>query len=270
MSKSGMIRAADAFLIHHLLNDCRDLGDDPFAWRRRLLDGLLPMVDAEYGWTGEMAGCRSLRLNDLGVVMGHQAGFSMRPIPEELLPWLIDPGNWPSQTEYHRRALEEPGICLARTDFIDHRSWRSLPDYRLVREIGDVDHRMWCFREIPRADDESLGLLAFRVIDRRDFAPRDRAVVRLIMQMLAPLADGPLARFAEPSPADLTPQVRRVLRCLLEGEGDKQIALRLGLSRHTINFHTKAIYRHFRVRGRHELMARWIRRGWSSVGPDEE
>jgi hypothetical protein len=30
---------------------------------------------------------------------------------------------------------------------------------------------------------------------------------------------------------------------------------------HTVNEHTKAIYRHFRARSRAELLARWIRRG---------
>ena len=81
--------------------------------------------------------------------------------------------------------------------------------------------------------------------------------------VLAPLIGGPLARFAEPSPAELPPRSRQVLWCLLEGDSDKQVATRLGISRLTVNAHTKAIYRHFGVRGRAELLARWIRRGWS-------
>jgi DNA-binding CsgD family transcriptional regulator len=52
---------------------------------------------------------------------------------------------------------------------------------------------------------------------------------------IALLVGGPLARANDPSPADLAPRVRQVLRHLLEGDGDKQIAARLGLTRHTVN-----------------------------------
>ena len=55
---------------------------------------------------------------------------------------------------------------------------------------------------------------------------------------------------------------REVLRCLLEGDSDKQVAARLKMSKHTANGHTKAIFAHFGVSGRAELLARWLRRGW--------
>jgi DNA-binding CsgD family transcriptional regulator len=56
--------------------------------------------------------------------------------------------------------------------------------------------------------------------------------------------------------------VRQVLRCLLEGDGDKQIAARLGLSPHTVNQYAKAVFQHFGVRSRAELLARWVRRSF--------
>ena len=82
------------------------------------------------------------------------------------------------------------------------------------------------------------------------------------MASLAPLVGGPLARFTEPRPSALPPRARAVLRCLLEGDADKQIAARLGISRLTVNVHTKVIYKHFGVSSRAELLARWVRRGW--------
>jgi DNA-binding CsgD family transcriptional regulator len=45
------------------------------------------------------------------------------------------------------------------------------------------------------------------------------------------------------------------------GDGDKQAAVRLKLSRYTVNEYTKQIYRHFGVQGRAELLARWVKRG---------
>jgi DNA-binding CsgD family transcriptional regulator len=58
-----------------------------------------------------------------------------------------------------------------------------------------------------------------------------------------------------------------VLRCLLEGDGDKQIAARLGLTRHTMNQYVKTIFRHFGVQSRAELLARWVRRCYETQFP---
>jgi DNA-binding NarL/FixJ family response regulator len=66
----------------------------------------------------------------------------------------------------------------------------------------------------------------------------------------------------EPAPTQLPHRLRQVLRCLLEGDSDKQIAARLTISPYTVNQYTKIIYRHFGVSARSELLARWVRRGW--------
>ena len=65
----------------------------------------------------------------------------------------------------------------------------------------------------------------------------------------------------------MTPRVRQVLQCLLEGDSDKQIACRLSISRFTVNQYTKIIYGHFGVQSRTELLARWVRRGWGGRFP---
>jgi DNA-binding NarL/FixJ family response regulator len=94
-----------------------------------------------------------------------------------------------------------------------------------------------------------------------------RQLIRLVREAhaaLVPLVGGALARFTDPSPGDLSARTGQVLACLLEGDSDKQIAKRLGLSRYTVNGHTKVIYRHFGVQSRMELLARWVRRGYGN------
>jgi DNA-binding NarL/FixJ family response regulator len=66
---------------------------------------------------------------------------------------------------------------------------------------------------------------------------------------------------SDPSPADLPLRPRQVLRCLLEGDSNKQVARRLGLSRYTVSEYVGRIFRHFGVQSRQELLARWIQRG---------
>ena len=64
------------------------------------------------------------------------------------------------------------------------------------------------------------------------------------------------------TPADdpeLSPRLRQTLLRLLDGDSEKQIAGRLGISRHTVHIYVKALYKHFRVSSRGELMARCLK-----------
>ena len=63
-------------------------------------------------------------------------------------------------------------------------------------------------------------------------------------------------RIAEES---LSPRLRQTLGCLLEGHSEKEIADRLGLSATTIHQYVTALYRHFGVQSRAQLMAQTLR-----------
>jgi DNA-binding CsgD family transcriptional regulator len=54
----------------------------------------------------------------------------------------------------------------------------------------------------------------------------------------------------------LSPRQRQALELVLGGLCDKEIAERLGISRYTVNQYTKAIYRHYAVTSRAQLLAR--------------
>jgi DNA-binding CsgD family transcriptional regulator len=65
-----------------------------------------------------------------------------------------------------------------------------------------------------------------------------------------------LADMFGPTVTDLAPRLRQVLTFLLEGDGEKQVAARLGISRHTVHEHVKRLHRHFGVASRSELLSR--------------
>jgi DNA-binding CsgD family transcriptional regulator len=56
----------------------------------------------------------------------------------------------------------------------------------------------------------------------------------------------------------LPPRLRPVLRRLLAGDAEKQAAMKLGLSPHTVHQYTKTLYRAFGVNSRGELLARFV------------
>src|SRR5215510_238145 len=56
----------------------------------------------------------------------------------------------------------------------------------------------------------------------------------------------------------LSPRQRQTLGLVLRGLSDKEIADGLGISRYTVNQYTKAIYRHYSVSSRSQLLARLL------------
>lgn len=82
-------------------------------------------------------------------------------------------------------------------------------------------------------------------------APMSRAVARKVLQHFKPT---PSMR------SDLlTGRERDVLQGIVDGLGDKQVAVRLGVSFETVRTHAKSIYRKLHVVGRGELMSRATR-----------
>jgi DNA-binding NarL/FixJ family response regulator len=76
--------------------------------------------------------------------------------------------------------------------------------------------------------------------------------------------------FSAPPPdptAGLPPRHVQTLQRLLEGDSEKQIARHLGVSPHTVHVYVKALYRHFDVSSRGELLARFIRSPIKRVVP---
>ena len=55
--------------------------------------------------------------------------------------------------------------------------------------------------------------------------------------------------------ATLAPRLSQTLEALLDGDSEKQVALRLGISKHTVHVYVKLLYRRFGVCSRGELMA---------------
>lgn len=264
MPKSAALRATDVRAVCNLVGECRERGDDPVQWRTHFAAGVGRLAGVGFVITAEMGGC-SGRRQDLGTaVWGWENGYDLGAWLRMLSIFRKNPLYNPLINAYLARRAHAAGECLSRTDLLSDAEWHRQEDYLALHRSVGVDETLVCFSPVPGAGDEVSEVFLCRDLGGRDFSARDRAIVREAMAAVAPLVGGPLARFGEPSPADLAPAARRVLRCLLEGDADKQVAARLGLTRHTVNGYAKDIYRHFGVTSRPELLARWLRRGWGS------
>ena len=114
------------------------------------------------------------------------------------------------------------------------------------------------------------GVIALhRARGERDFSPREHRLLGFFHEELGRLIGRSLVSALEPSPDKLSPRLRQTLACLLDGDSEKQLAARLELSHATIHQYVTALYRHFGVRSRAQLLALVIRRigrhGWRQL-----
>ncbi|MFO0960127.1 MAG: helix-turn-helix transcriptional regulator [Isosphaeraceae bacterium] len=273
MSKSAVLRAGDARAIVQLVNDCRDRGDDWGAWQSHALEGLIRLTDSELGIGGEVVGARAPKYDHLSPPLFRSLdGFrvDMAELARVTSDHDLIRDASPLVSHYMGRWREQDGVALTNRDFFTEREWANSYDQRTMGAVSGTDAVLICCREVrvgSLAGGEVQDLTVLRERRRRGYSARDRTIAREFVAALVPMMGGPLARFREPSASGLPPRARDVLACFLEGDSDKQAAKRLGIGVHTVNQHAKRIFRHFGVASRAELLARWIRRGWSSRPP---
>ena len=265
MPKSDRLRTADLRAMYQLVSVCRDCGDDPKAWRNQLAEGLCELVDAEFAAVGSGDGLSKGKVEIRGLCdTGLDNGLDRAGWEQSIAVVERDPYDEPVHREYFLRVAKNDGVCLSRTDLTGDRHWyRSWGYERIARAMG-TDHCLACYGTLPALPGRHSMMAMARAHGRKDFTAREKAIVQETHALVRPLIGKALARFDEPSPADLPPRVRQVLRCALEGDGDKQIATRLGISPHTVNQYVKTIFNHFGVQSRTELLARWVRQNRSN------
>jgi DNA-binding CsgD family transcriptional regulator len=265
MPKNQRIKAAEVRALFLLLGECRELGDDPIVWRQHFYGQLAKMLGADAIAGAEMHNCLTGRMHSPGAVLvGFEQGISVEGLK---ITWewnAIDP-NLSTLWREFRPALEASpeGLTAARGQLLSDDAWYRCNDYQMAGRLSGTDAVMHSFLSIDGRDFYD-GIAFMRGEGEQQFGEHEVALASLVHQETTRLTGGPLAQFEEPRPTQLTPRVRQVLACLLEGDTDKQVAARLDLSPHTVNQYTKQIFRHFGVTSRTELLARWIRRGWSS------
>jgi DNA-binding CsgD family transcriptional regulator len=160
------------------------------------------------------------------------------------------------------------GLC-SRDQAVDDRTWFDSPFYNESLRLWEFDEMLASVCDLPGGRRQN-AVIAFRQLGGGIFRRRERRLVRLLHRELGRHFGMALATLDDPSPSDLTPRLRDTLRCLLEGDGEKQVAARLGVSTLTVHCYVKALYRHFGVASRPELLAYFLRRsGLRLPEPDD-
>jgi DNA-binding CsgD family transcriptional regulator len=276
MSDSMTVSEISALL--RLSAEVAELPADPIARRRHALEGLRRILGAAAGVCFERPrhNPRAWAIPDSIIhVGGTREGDAActRALLNGDAPLPVDPSALrPSPMPY----------SALRSQLIDDGAWYASDHYRLVMmPMGCNDSLYSC---VPLPDGTQLCIGLHRAAGEKPFTQRHCKLVDLFHASCGRLyyvpeceaeaepAGDDEASADEPDGADreieaLPPRLQAVLKLLLVGDGEKQVAFKLDLSKHTVHTYAKEIYRKLGVSSRGELLAKFIRRSRRPAEP---
>lgn len=254
MGKSSELRLSDVRKVFRLVGECCELGRHEEQWRRHSNEGIAQLLAARASNGGQInwARPRGIIHFESPIVTGFTGPESARFAP---FMRKRDPNQDPIFANLgHARGRI---VTRCRHELVDDTAWyRSLSfnDYR--RAVG-VDHCIYTLCKLRQSQTYSLiGL--HRAIGDIAFSAREARLLHLFHEELGRLVGKVLV--CDSQAEQLSPRLRQTLDCLLSGDGEKQVAIRLGLSVPTVHQYVTALYRKFGVSSRGELLAKFIRR----------
>lgn len=260
MGKSDLLRVQDVRDAYRLIGECRDLGGDPTQWQRRMLDGACRLfgVPAAAGGEGRWIGSH----RGIEVVSALEAGLDARG-RELYMAYLRELG--PGGDPVFQALCHVPGRLVTRTrrQLVSDSAWYRSAAWEYQRPIG-IDEQLVSVYQV--SDDGAVSAISLhRGARTGGFSAREQRLLSFLHEELGRLIGRALVSATEPSPDRLSPRLRQTLACLLEGDSEKQVAARLSLSRATTHQYVTALYRHFGVQSRAQLLAHAFKR--SGRGP---
>lgn len=247
------LRSVDLRFAFTLVGECIEQGADPILWRGHLLRRLQKRMGAAFAMTGQSqpAADGAMPRRD-AVEVGWDDGLDREPYERFLQNGMVmqDPlsqGLSPTMRAYRRE------------DFMADEAWYASPVYNEHYRPSGLDRTVTATQLQAAVHGPGMWVATMaRRTGEPGFSPRDVRLMRYLGRVLTSRAVASrLASYDQPSPTTLAPRVREVLVCVLEGKTERQAAMKLELSPHTVREYCKTINRHLSVEHRGELVARY-------------
>ncbi|WP_428936940.1 helix-turn-helix transcriptional regulator [Fontivita pretiosa] len=252
------LKLGDVRRVFRLIGEVRELGSDPKQWRPHMIRRLGQMLGAEIVVSSEIhfrkaAGTGRMRVIDIGWGCDSEGHvWQIHTERQDETPdayWLLAGKPAPPAGGGARGSSKKPAPA---------------PPPGAVEELVPVKparplYGGTCFilsqYALPHAGAvDQLGL--HRASGDQPFTQAEHRLVRLFHVELGRLWRKDAIRRAQDPNADLPPRLAQTLEALLEGASEKQIAIKLDLSQHTVHNYVKALHQRFEVSSRGELLAK--------------
>jgi DNA-binding CsgD family transcriptional regulator len=252
MFRFDAVREGDMASLLRLVGEVTELPPDKVVRRTHVLNGLLSLVGGRSAAAMEMALPEEGPLARAGTVININYGTEAEARYSEAFLVHNDPPD-PALPDF----LAARGQTLTMVRRIEDREYFRSRHFDVVRRPFGIDHSLYCRLALPDGTDVSVGIQ--RSPGDPQFGEREKAILHLLHTSAPHVYAAP--RLARPELDGLAPRLRPVLRYLLQGDADKDVAAKLRLSRHTVHRYAQAIYRELGVHSRGELLAQYVRRG---------
>ena len=245
-----LIREGDFAGLLRLAGEVTELPSDKVVRRTHVLHGLLSLVGGRSAVAVEMALPEEGSFARAGTVINVNYGSEAEARLSEMYLVHNEPAD-PVLPGF----LAARGQTLTMTRNVDDATYHRTDHFNIVRRPFDIDHSLYCRLTLPGGGDLAVGIQ--RCPGDPAFGERDKALVHLLHTSAPHVYAG--MRQHPPELDRLAPRLRPVLRYLLQGDAEKEVAAKLRLSRHTVHRYTQAIYQQLEVHSRAELLAKYAR-----------
>jgi DNA-binding CsgD family transcriptional regulator len=250
MFRFDLLREQDIAALLNLVGEVTELPADKVIRRTHVLRGLLKLVGGRSAAALEFADEDEGPFARPGSIVNIDYSCEAEARKSEL--YLIH--NWPADPATHD-FIRARGQTLTMVRNLDDQDWYNSEHYDIVRKPFDMDHTLYCRLTLPDGQDMAVGIQ--RCPGDPVFDARDQAMVHLLHTSAPQVYYAPVAR--SPELEALAPRLQPVLRYLLQGHAEKEVAAKLKLSKHTVHRYTQNIYQELDLHSRGELMAKYAR-----------
>ena len=250
--RSDRLLPGDCRAAFRLLGEVRERSADTDAWVRHMLAGLGRLTGASVGFGGVVVDVGGTRQRSAGVAnvgwgaaaecayreyKRHRSAEGSDPFKRYMLP------RW-------RLVFTVDGARLFGRD-----ARRGASEAESLKRQADVGPLLYSSSPLWSVGG-TFSVTLMRPWGGRPFAERQRQVVHLFHEELARLwREEATAEAGDGRRAGLSFRLRQTLDLLRQGAGEKEVAARLGLSRHTVHDYVKALHERFAAASRGELLA---------------
>jgi DNA-binding CsgD family transcriptional regulator len=250
MFRYDSIREADIAALLRLVGEVTELPADKVIRRTHVLQALLSLIGGRSAVVMDMALPAEGPLARPGTIINVNYGSEIEARYAEHFLVFNDPPD-PALPEF----LAASGQTITMVRGIDDKEYYRSAHYDIVRRPFDIDHVLYCRLTLPDGNDVAVGVL--RCPGDPKFSEREQSIVHLLHTNAPHVYYAAAAARSELD--HLAPRLQPVLRYILQGDAEKEAAVKLGLSRHTVHRYMQAIYRELGVHSRGELFAKCAR-----------
>ena len=252
---SHVLKLRDVRAVFRLVGEIREQGADPNKWRPHMCTRLSKLINAELVVSSEIH-FRATRAP--GVYKVHDIGWGC---DQDGNTWQINTEREEKPEAYWLSVLGKTSVSPAAEGSLAAASAK--PDDEPVVAVKPAKAKtvyggtsfilsQYTLPHLGAVD--QLGV--HRAFGDKPFTSQEHRLVRLFHVELGRLWKEDAIKKAQDPGSDLPPRLAQTLAELQGGASEKQVSLKLGISRHTVHNYVKALHRRLGVSSRGELLAK--------------